>query len=118
MTPAPQHARRLQAGGAATDHEDPTGRRARAHREIVLATRGGVADAVQRFLHEDVADAPVLIDARPDVVDPSRRQLVREVGIGEQLASHADEVGLAVGEHLLGLVRLEPAERDHRNVDS
>ena len=77
-----------------------------------------VGDAVQRLLHEDVADAAVLVDARPDVVDPARGQLVRQVGVGEQLAAHRDEVGLAGGEHRLGLVGLEAAEGDDRHVDA
>ena len=83
----------------------------------MLPTRCRVRDAAQRLAHVDVADAPVLVDARADVVDATRGQLVRQLGVGEQLAPHRDEVGLAVGDDAVGLVGLEAAEGDHRHRD-
>ena len=52
-----------------------------------------------------------------DVVDPTGGELGGQVGIGQQLAAHGHEVGLAVGEQLLGLVGLVAAVGDDRHVD-
>ena len=51
----------------------------------MLTTGRGVDDTRRRLAHEDVPDAAVLVDARPDRVDPALGQLVRKVGIGKQL---------------------------------
>ena len=84
----------------------------------MLTTRRRVRDAAQRLAHVDVADAAVLVDARSDVVDATGGELVRQVGVGQQLAPHRHEVGLAVGDHTIGLVGLEAPERDHRHRDA
>jgi hypothetical protein len=85
-------------------------------RDVVLASGHRVRDAPQRFTHVDVADTAVLVDAGPNVVDAALGELVRQIRIGEELASHRDEVGLAVGDDAIGLVGFEAPERDHRHV--
>ena len=119
MTAARQQACRFEPGRTAPDDKDVARHRCGLPQrsQVVLATGGGVGNAVERLLHEDVADAAVLVDARPDVADPAVGQLVGQVGVGEQLAAHGDEVGPPVGQHPLGVLGLEATERDDRDVD-
>ena len=86
-------------------------------RQRGLVAVGGrrVGHAAHRLVQEDVADAAVLVDARPHVVDPARGQLVGQVGVGEQLAAHGDEVGVARGQRRLGDVGLDAPDGDHRH---
>ena len=98
------------------DHEHVPRARARADREVVLTTRLALATQCGAP-SEDVADAAVLVDARADVVGATLGELVGQVGVGEELAAHGDEVGLAGGEGGFGFVRLHAAERDNGHFD-
>ena len=118
MADARKHARCLQTGRSAADDEHSLRVWRGSQREIMFATGLGVANAVHRVTHENVADTAVLIDARADVVAAPFGQLVRQIWIGEQLATHHDEVGLAIGQHSLGLIGLHATEGDDGNVDA
>ena len=117
VTPSREHPRGFQPTCTTTDHEHVARSLAACDREIVLTAGLRVRDAVHRLLHEDVADAPVLVDARADVVGAPFGELVGQVGIREQLAPHRDEVGLARRERRLRFVGLHPPEGDDRHVD-
>ena len=91
----------LESRGAAArdEHALPAG--GRGEPGDVLAAGRRVGDAREGLVHEDVADAAVLVEARAGRGSTSpRRELVGQVGVGEQLAAHRHEVGPAVGEHL------------------
>ena len=116
------HARSLEAGGPAADHEHAArlrgpGRRAPAGQE--LAPGLGVADAGDVERADPAVDAALLAGhARADLPCPLLVGLARQVRVGEQLARHRDEVGVFVGEHALGQLRGRiAADRDHRDVD-
>ena len=83
---------------------------------LIAVRRCRVRHALDAIKEEDVADTAVLVDAGAHVVDLSRGELVGQVGVGEQLAAHRDEIGCALGEHLFGVLRFESSECDHRQV--
>ena len=88
----------------------------RRQRGLVLPPGRGVGHAREGLVHEDVADAAVLVEAGPHVVGLAGCELVRQVGVGEQLAAHRHEVGPAVGQDQLRFVGLEASERDDRDA--
>ena len=77
-----------------------------------------VGDAAQRFVHEDVADAAVLVDARADVVDAPAASLFGRSGSASSLRPIATKSALPSASTRLGLVGLEATEGDHRHVDA
>ena len=56
------------------------------------------------ILVERLAD--IAVDAAQDLVLPAALHLLRPVGVGEQLAGHADQVGLALLQQRLGIGRV------------
>ena len=63
------------------------------------------------------ADAGVTINAGPHLIFCTAQQLIGQMGVGEQLAAHCNEIQLARTDGLVRRLRLDPARSDHRNAD-
>ncbi len=107
------------ARGSAADHEDVAVRAGQGAGQGPLPPRARVDDAADRHARVVVADAClVAADAGDDLVGPVLRRLANEVGVGDQRAGHADRLGLAVGDHVLGCADVDHLRRaDHGHVD-
>nr|CAI0335622.1 hypothetical protein SHINE37_10579 [Rhizobiaceae bacterium] len=105
---------RLHAARPAADHHDllRCGRRhQRAEGQLAAGLR--VLDAGDRHAAVKVADAGLVAgDAGADVVGAALLGLCRHLGIADQRARHAADIGRARGDDRLGLVRLVDAAGD------
>ena len=108
---------RLQSARSASDDDHAPGTlgaRERRSAEVGLAARGRVVHAAIRPLAQQAPDALLVAGhTRPDVLDAAFEGLVCPVGIRNELPRHADELRLAVREHLLCVRRRAKAAECH-----
>src|SRR5690606_31041661 len=110
--------RRLHAAWPAAD-DDVTFRRGGLPLATPILEAGFWVDGATSAVAEvDGAHAGVTVDARPDRLRLAGRQLARQVWIGQQLASHADEVESAGADLLVGQLWFDAPGGDDRNRDS
>ena len=98
--------RGLQPGRAAADDQDTPGVRARlAAAPLELAAGRGVDQAGDPVVAVAAAPAHLVAgEAGPDLLGAAAARLVAEVRVGDLAAHDADHVGLARGEHGLGVL--------------
>ena len=110
---------RLHAGRPAADDGDADGLRRRLHLRVGGVAAGGVDGAGDLLLgHERFLPAAAEAgDAAPDRLDLAVLRLHRPVGVGQDLAGQADEVGLAFGQDLLAVLGVaQRVARDDRDL--
>ena len=112
--------RRLEPGGPGTDDSHLAGAALdhRLQHQLGLVPRAGVDQAAGALAVEDLVQAGLVAgDAGDDLVAAALGELVRQLGVGQQRPGHGDEIGLAVGEDLLGDGGgMDPVGGDHRHV--
>ena len=63
-------------------------------------------DTANRLFLADLVDAGIVAGhAETNEIVTTRLELIRRLRIGEELASHADQIGLACSQHILGALR-------------
>jgi len=86
---------------------------------FAFASDDGVLNARHAATGVDAVNAPLVVaHALSDIVQCSGLRLVRHVRIGDQRPVHDAQVGLSLGDDLVGLDRIHDARsRDHRHLD-
>ena len=112
------HASGLQAGGPGADHHhslDPGGTR---RGQFALLAGAGIDRTVHREALFHCVDAVFTRNALADPMRLTGPQFARQVGVGQQRASHGDEIGAPIGQDPFGSGRVvNTADDDHRHVD-
>ncbi len=67
----------------------------------------------ERLTGVDLAPAPVVEDAGPDIRNAALARFERKIGIADERAAHADEVGEFPGDHPLGEFGCADASERH-----
>ncbi|MNQ08174.1 hypothetical protein D3C85_209670 [compost metagenome] len=109
--------RGFHAGRTTADHHHMARRGGWADDDVRLVSGARVDRALDPLVDEDLADADVAVDARADIRGAVFDQLVGQLGVGQQLATHGDEVAAALGDGGVADVRFDAANGDHRDVD-
>ena len=58
-----------------------------------------------------------MVHAGPDGFCGTGSQLIRQLGIREELSSHRDEISLPLSDRAFSLIRTKTADGDDRNID-
>ena len=74
--------------------------------ELAFASPAWIVDTANRLFLTYLVDAGVIAGhAEANEIGASCLELVRRLRIGEELAGHADQIGLARSQHILGALR-------------
>ena len=118
MSPFGGHPRRLHACRPAADHHHLLGMGRARGGELALLAGARVDRAVNRETLFHGVDAVFARNALADAVGVAGGDLGRQLGIGQHRPTHRDEVRSAVGEDLLGALRIvDAADGDDRHID-
>ncbi len=105
----------LETGDSAAGDEDLLGTLRRHERHRAFFTRCGIHEATNRQpLDHEPSEAPLIAcDARDDVVEAAGCGLVRQIRVGDQRATHANDVRLPRGQDVFRDDRILDPVSDH-----
>ena len=109
-------ARRFKTCRATADHRHML--RSHHWRDDAFALMAGlrVDRAFDSLVDEYLADAHVAINTRADRLQLTGCQLVRQLRVGQQFASHGDEVAVVGGNRVFARLRFDSSDGNHRNA--
>ena len=114
-----QRGRCRQACRAGAHHREAASRGRAADHDFGLARGARIDQAGGQLVAEDVVEAGLIAgDAGVDIRGAPFARLGHEVRVRQQRPRHADHVGAAIGQHLLGnLGRVDTVAGDQRDAD-